>query len=41
MNQCLQADIIESFNADEMIEKSKKEDITLKQLERLLFNYWS
>ena len=29
------------FYWKQMIEKSKKEDITLKQLERLLFNYWS
>lgn len=29
------------FYWEQMIEKSKKEDITLKQLERLLFNYWS
>jgi hypothetical protein len=28
------------FYWKQMIEKSKKEDITLKQLERLLFNYW-
>tara|TARA_B100001063_G_C16641548_1_gene491096 strand:+ start:94 stop:963 length:870 start_codon:yes stop_codon:yes gene_type:complete len=29
------------FYWKQMIDKSKKEDITLKQLERLLFNYWS
>ena len=29
------------FYWKQMIEKSKKEDITLNQLERLLFNYWS
>ena len=29
------------FYWKQMIEKSKKEDITLKQLERLLFNHWS
>ena len=29
------------FYWKQMIEKSKKEDITLNQLERLLFNYWN